>query len=229
MPPEEPQKTTEAEPSETVPTNVNTPPDSAPTPEAATPLEAAAEPAVETLTPEPGPVLAEPVEPPQAEPAPPPPAPDPAPTVASPPVQPQPAPESPARPTEAPQPKQASTTPTESEAPQATQATPVSLSPAERVAQLTDEELRLAAALYAKKNQRVITQKAIEKRRAVATQNIANVTAYVHAHSPTSNAAVARALNLPPRRVAHYMQILVRNGTFGASGWGVSRRYFTKI
>ncbi len=93
---------------------------------------------------------------------------------------------------------------------------------------LSDEQLRLASALYAKKNQKALSQKGVEKRQAIASQNISEITAFIGAHSPASNRTIARALNLPPRRVQHYMQILTHNGTVTATGWGASREYFKK-
>lgn len=93
---------------------------------------------------------------------------------------------------------------------------------------LSDEQLRLASALYAKKNQKALSQKGVEKRQAVAKENIQNITSFIASHSPASNRTIARALNLPPRRVQHYMQILTHNGTVTATGWGASRQYFKK-
>lgn len=93
---------------------------------------------------------------------------------------------------------------------------------------LTDEQLKAASALYAKKNQKVLSQKGVEKRQAVAKENIQNITSFIASHSPANNRTIARALNLPPRRVQHYMQILTKNGTVTATGWGASRQYFKK-
>ncbi|MDO8265529.1 MAG: hypothetical protein Q7T41_01145 [Candidatus Saccharibacteria bacterium] len=101
-------------------------------------------------------------------------------------------------------------------------------SPVFDVNYLSDDQLRQASALYAKKNQKALSQKGVEKRQAVAKQNIQNITAFIGGHSPASNRTIARALNLPPRRVQHYMQILTHNGTVTATGWGASRQYFKK-
>ncbi len=96
------------------------------------------------------------------------------------------------------------------------------------VANLTDEELKIASALYAKKNQKVLSQQGVAKRQAVAAQNIAEIKKFINSHSPASNQTIARALNLPPRRVQHYMRILTHNGTVTATGWAQSRRYHKK-
>jgi DNA-binding IclR family transcriptional regulator len=52
--------------------------------------------------------------------------------------------------------------------------------------------------------------------------------AFISSHSPASNRTIARALNLPPRRVQHYMQLLTHRGSVTATGWGVSREYRIK-
>ena len=94
------------------------------------------------------------------------------------------------------------------------------------VAALTPKELKAAAALYAKTNQKSLSRKGVQARQRVAQENLNAITAYVAKHSPTTNASIARALNLPPRRVAHYIQTLTRRGTVTATGWAQSRRYF---
>jgi hypothetical protein len=99
---------------------------------------------------------------------------------------------------------------------------------ADVVHSLTDEQLKLAAALYAKKNQSVLSRKGVEARQAVAQKNIADILAFVRAHSPANNRTIARALNLPPRRVQHYMQLLTHRGDVVATGWGLSREYRIK-
>ncbi len=96
---------------------------------------------------------------------------------------------------------------------------------ADIVASLTDEQLKSAAALYAKKNQKSLSSKGVQARQATAAKNLSAITTYVANHSPTSGASIARALNLPPRRVQHYMQILTHNGTVTATGWAQSRKY----
>lgn len=96
------------------------------------------------------------------------------------------------------------------------------------VAALTESELKFAAALYAKRNQRTLSQAGVKARQATASRNLHAITKYISKHSPTTNASIARALNLPPRRVQHYMQILTKNGTVTATGWAQSRKYFKK-
>ncbi len=93
---------------------------------------------------------------------------------------------------------------------------------------LTPEELKAAAALWAKQNQRTLSQKGVQKRRAVAEENIHNIAQFVTKHSPANNRTISRALNLPPRRVQHYMQLLTKRGVISASGWGISREYHKK-
>lgn len=99
-------------------------------------------------------------------------------------------------------------------------------SPAIDISTLSNEQLKAAAALYAKQNQASLSRKGVEKRQAIAKENIANITQFIQSHTPASNRTIARALNLPPRRVQHYMQILTHNGSVRAEGWGASRQYF---
>jgi len=96
------------------------------------------------------------------------------------------------------------------------------------VGTLSDTDLKAAASLYARKNQKALSQKGVEKRQAIAKENLSNIKAFISSHSPANNRTIARALNLPPRRVQHYMQILTHNGTVTATGWGASREYFKK-
>ena len=96
------------------------------------------------------------------------------------------------------------------------------------ISDLTDTQLKEASALWAKKNQRQLSQKGVQARQAVAKKNLADITAFIVTHSPASNRTIARALNLPPRRVSHYIQILTKNGTVKATGWAQSRQYFKK-
>ena len=102
------------------------------------------------------------------------------------------------------------------------------VSDADIVQSLTDEQLKLASSLYAKKYQSVLSRKGVEARQAIAQKNITDITAYVRSHSPANNRTIARALNLPPRRVQHYMQQLTHEGVVVATGWGISREYRIK-
>lgn len=102
------------------------------------------------------------------------------------------------------------------------------VSDADIVQSLTDEQLKLASSLYAKKYQSVLSRKGVEARQAIAQKNITDITAFVRSHSPANNRTIARALNLPPRRVQHYMQQLTHEGVVVATGWGISREYRIK-
>lgn len=96
------------------------------------------------------------------------------------------------------------------------------------ISQLSDAQLKAAASLYAKKNQASLSRQGVEARQAVAQKNVSDILAFISSHSPASNRTIARALNLPPRRVQHYMQLLTHRGDVAASGWGVSREYRIK-
>ncbi len=96
------------------------------------------------------------------------------------------------------------------------------------VSQLSDEQLKAAAALYAKKNQKALSLKGVEARRALAHKNITAILDFMSHHSTANNRTIARALNLPPRRVQHYMQQLTHWGDVIATGWGISREYRIK-
>jgi predicted transcriptional regulator len=102
------------------------------------------------------------------------------------------------------------------------------VSDADIVQSLTDEQLKLASSLYARKHQSVLSRKGVEARQAIAQKNITDITAFVRSHSPANNRTIARALNLPPRRVQHYMQQLTHEGVVMATGWGISREYKIK-
>ena len=96
------------------------------------------------------------------------------------------------------------------------------------ISKLSADQLKSAAALHAKRNQKSISSAGVKARQATARKNIAAIIAYVNGHSPTNGASIARALNMRPRRVQHYMQILVKNGTVTATGWAQSRKYYKK-
>ena len=102
------------------------------------------------------------------------------------------------------------------------------VSDADIVASLTDSQLKAAASLYAKKNQKALSLKGVEARRALAHKNITAILDFTSHHSTANNRTIARALNLPPRRVQHYMQQLTHRGDVIASGWGISREYRIK-
>lgn len=93
---------------------------------------------------------------------------------------------------------------------------------------LSDEQLKAAAALWAKKNQRTLSQLGVKQRQTTAAQNMADIKKFIANHSPASNRTIARALNLPPKTVQYYMQLLTKQGFVRAEGWAVSRRYFIK-
>jgi hypothetical protein len=100
----------------------------------------------------------------------------------------------------APQPTSAPEPPTTTPAPQATPPSAAEID----ISQLTNEQLKAAASLYAKKNQATLSRKGVEARQAVAQKNVSDILAFISSHSPASNRTIARALNLPPRRVQHY-------------------------
>ena len=102
------------------------------------------------------------------------------------------------------------------------------VSDADIVQSLTDEQLKLASSLYAKKHQKALSRKGVEARQAIAQKNIASIRSFIAHHSPANNRTIARALNLPPRRVQHYMQQLTHEGVVVATGWGISREYRIK-
>ncbi len=141
--------------------------------------------------------------------------------------------ETPSPPPEKPEPKQQAPEP----APKpAEKKKPVASPPAPKpfdistldVSKLSDEQLKAAAALWAKKNQQRNSKLGVRVRRKRAEANRREVIRYVNTHGPTSLSSIARALNLRHRQVADYMQELVKTGQVGASGWGHSRRYFKK-
>lgn len=183
--------------------------------------------------PSPAPESTEPV---LAEPEPiPAPAPEPI-VVPEPVIVPEPVPEPISVPTPVPEPEKETPAPLTREQAPATEppdpapAPPVTPPPAAEIdiSQLSDEQLKAAAALYAKKNQSVLSRKGVEARQAVAQKNISEILTFIKTHSPASNRTIARALNLPPRRVQHYMQVLTHRGSVMATGWGVSREYRIK-
>lgn len=226
---------------DSMPTDGVPTPDS-PTNEISAPvIEPTSEPSVEPV-PSPIPTAPEPPapasvpEPPQPEPAL-----EPTPPLSAPSVPEQlPEPKSeptPSSPTPAPEPEKPKTTPPStpehhvepkaSVVPQKESVKPAS-APVFDVNQLSDEQLKAAAALFAKKNQKALSRKGVEARQALAHKNITAILDFMSHNSPANNRTIARALNLPPRRVQHYMQQLTHGGEVIASGWGISREYRIK-
>ncbi|MBL8122171.1 hypothetical protein JNM87_05500 [Candidatus Saccharibacteria bacterium] len=99
--------------------------------------------------------------------------------------------------------------------------------PSSRVLELTDAELKEAAALYLKRHQAEIAAKGVAKRQAIMGANLDKIVAYLgSASSPQTVAQIARACSITPRTTASYMQKLVHANRIKASGHAGSRRYW---
>lgn len=92
---------------------------------------------------------------------------------------------------------------------------------------LTDEELRVAAAYYLKKNQSAISRKGVEARQAQMNKRLDAIVTYIQSHSPAQIPSMSRQLNLSPGLTSHYLQILVKQGRIRATGHASTRRYST--
>lgn len=99
--------------------------------------------------------------------------------------------------------------------------------PSSRVLELTDDELKEAAALYLRRHQAEIAAQGVAKRQANMQANFDKIVSFVSsASSPQTVAQIARACSITPRTTASYLQKLVRTNRLKASGHAVSRRYW---
>jgi predicted ArsR family transcriptional regulator len=90
---------------------------------------------------------------------------------------------------------------------------------------LSDSELRAAATYYLHKHQTEISRKGVQARQAAMQNNMGAIVSYIKAHGSAQIPRLARELDLSPKLVSHYLQILVRQHKVKAEGWAKDRRY----
>jgi hypothetical protein len=90
---------------------------------------------------------------------------------------------------------------------------------------LTDDELKQAAAYYLKKNQAAISQKGVAKRQAIMSYNLTRIFDHITRQGPSQIPHMARVLDLSPKLLSHYLQILVKQNKIQATGWAKTRTY----
>lgn len=90
---------------------------------------------------------------------------------------------------------------------------------------LTDNELKIAAAYYLRKNQQAIAQKGVAARQQTMNERLDKIASHVQ-RGTNKLQRIAKLTNLSPGLTAHYLQILTKQGRIKADGHGTTRRYF---
>lgn len=94
------------------------------------------------------------------------------------------------------------------------------------VLNLSDEELKIAAALYLKKNQIAISQKGVKARQNTMHKNMEAIRSYIRQHGPSPLPRIAKHCNITPGTTSSYLRRLLAQGRIQAAGHGTTRRYF---
>jgi len=106
-------------------------------------------------------------------------------------------------------------------------ATPKTLQPID-VTKLSDAELKAAATLYTKRNQKSISAKGVAKRKQIMQENIQEILAYLAIDSGAPLPRIAKIINVSPGTTSSYLRRLIADNKVQATGWGSTRRYFKK-
>lgn len=96
------------------------------------------------------------------------------------------------------------------------------------ISQLTDDQLKAAAALWAKKNQAEFSKKGVAKRKVTMELNLRAVVDYLSHNNGAPLPRIARHTNITAGTTSKYLRQLIAAGKVRAEGWAKDRRYYLK-
>lgn len=91
---------------------------------------------------------------------------------------------------------------------------------------LSNDELRIAAALYLKNNQPVIASKGVAARKAIMNKNMGAIEQFIQTHGPSPLPRIAKHCNITPGTTSSYLGKLIAQNRIKATGHAATRRYF---
>ncbi len=96
------------------------------------------------------------------------------------------------------------------------------------ISQLTDDQLKAAAALWAKKNQAEFSKKGVAKRKQTMELNLRTIVDYLSHNNGAPLPRIARHTNITAGTTSKYLRQLIAAGKVRAEGWAKDRRYYLK-
>ncbi len=102
------------------------------------------------------------------------------------------------------------------------------LSDDEVVASLTEDQLKAAATLYIKKNQKLLSQKGVAKRKQTMELNLREIVDFLSHNNGSPLPRIAHRTNITSGTTSKYLRQLIASGKVTATGWGKTRLYFLK-
>lgn len=96
------------------------------------------------------------------------------------------------------------------------------------VAGLSDNDLKAASALWAKKNQAEFSKKGVAKRQETMQLNLRAIVDYLSRNNGAPLPRVAKHTNITLGTTSKYLRQLIASGKVTATGWGKNRRYYLK-
>ncbi|MCA9323489.1 hypothetical protein KC992_00105 [Candidatus Saccharibacteria bacterium] len=96
------------------------------------------------------------------------------------------------------------------------------------VAGLTDDQLKAAASLWAKRSQQKFSALGVAKRKETMELNLRAIVDYLSHHNGSPLPRIARHVNVTPGTTSKYLVQLVSAGKVRAEGWGKNRRHYLK-
>lgn len=96
------------------------------------------------------------------------------------------------------------------------------------VAQLSDEQLKAAAALYTKRNQAELSKKGVAKRHETMELNLREIVDFLSLNNGSPLPRIAKHTNITLGTTSKYLRQLNAKGKVRAEGWAKNRRYYLK-